>query len=122
MLQMTPGLIEKFTEQREEDFVDSLTPAAASAFPEYSWFLGPAGFRKLLKNLVRDGKDAGLGYEYTLGRYIYWRLDHEDFLGEGWDTIREILQDQTAAEEERVFAIDALLYGSPLYPERWDHE
>jgi len=31
-------------------------------------------------------------------------------------------EDDTLTELEKVFEIDTLLYGAPLYPEGWDHE
>lgn len=124
MLHISPEQQEAWSRRHEEQFIDRLTESAATAYPEMVWMRGAAGLRVLVGNYIEEGRRFGLSYEYTLGRYAYWRLDHGDgILTESeWEFFRDLLQDDTMAQEEKVFTIDTLLYGTPLYPEIWDYE
>lgn len=124
MLRMRPEQMEMFSRRNEERFIDQLTERAATAYPERVWMKGVGGLRELVLRYVEEGKSFGLGYQYTLGRYTYWRLDHGDAIltDPEWEFFRVILQDDTMSEEEKVFEIDTILNGAPLYPEAWDHE
>jgi len=124
MLLMTAEHLEIFEGRNRQLFLEQLTASVAAAYPEIVWMKGAAGLRLAVERYLEEGKGCGLTYGYTLGRYTYWRLDHgEEILTDPeWQFIRVILQDDTLAEEEKVFEIDTLLYGAPLYPESWDYE
>ena len=124
MLQISPEQWVKLSTQAEDQFIDELTRMAATAYPEVVWMQGTAGLRQLVLSHVEEGRCFGLSYEYALGRYTYWRLDHGDevLIDPEWEFFRNILEDDTMTELEKVFEIDTLLYGAPLYPEGWDHE
>lgn len=124
MLQMRPEQMEMFSLRKQERFIDELTEAAAEAYPEVVWMKGKEGLRRLIVRYVEEGKSFKLSYEYTLGRYTYWRLDHGDVVQTEpeWEFFRDILHDDTLSEEEKVFQIDTILNGAPLYPEAWDYE
>jgi hypothetical protein len=124
MLQITPEQLSLFARKNEQRFVEQLTAGAAAAYPELVWMKGRDGLRQMVERYLEVGKSHGLSYQYTLARYTYWRLDHGDGIETGteWEFLRTILQDDTLAEEEKIFEIDTLLYGAPLYPESWDYE
>lgn len=124
LLRMSPEQLGIFSRRNEDKFIEQLTASAATAYPEIFWMKGREGLRHLVLTFVAEGKTGGLSYQYTLGRYTFWRLDHgEAILTEPeWEFLRAVLQDDTMAEEEKVFEIDTLLYGAPLYPEHWDYE
>jgi hypothetical protein len=121
---MRPEQMEMFSLRKQERFIDELTEAAAEAYPEVVWMKGKEGLRRLIVRYVEEGKSFKLSYEYTLGRYTYWRLDHGDVVQTEpeWEFFRDILHDDTLSEEEKVFQIDTILNGAPLYPEAWDYE
>jgi hypothetical protein len=124
LLCMSPEQLEIFSRRNEERFIGQLTASAATAYPEIIWMKGREGLRQLVLTCVEEGKTFGLSYEYTLGRYTYWRLDHGDAIltQPEWEFLRAVMQDDTMAEEEKIIEIDTLLYGATLYPEHWDHE
>ena len=124
MLQLRHEQMESLSVRNEERFIDQLTERAAIAYPETIWMKGREGLHQLVLSYVEEGKSFGLSFEYALGRYTYWRLDHGDAVQSEpeWEFFRDILLDDTMAEQEKVFQIDTILYGAPLYPETWDHE
>ena len=124
MLQMSPEQLEIFSSRSEQRFIEQLTASIAAAYPEVIWMKGTEGLRQLVQIYLKEAKGFGLSYEYTQGRYTYWRLDHGDAIRvePEWEFLRAILQDDTMAEEDKVFEIDTLLYGGPLYPESWNYE
>lgn len=124
MLHIRPEQLESMSVKSEEQFINQLAAMAATAYPEQVWVKGAEGLRQLIQGYIAEGKLFGLSYEYSLGRYTYWRLDHGDevLADPRWQFFRNVLQDDTMNEEDKVFKIDTLLYGAPLYPENWDNE
>lgn len=124
MIHIRPEQLESMSVKSDEQFIDQLAEMAATAYPEQVWMKGAEGLRHIVQLYVAEGKLFGLSYEYTLGRYTYWRLDHGDevLTDPQWQFLRDVLQDDTMNEEDKVFKIDTLLYGAPLYPEIWDNE
>ena len=128
MLTIRSEQMEIFAQRHEEQFINKLTEVAVTAFPEiawaYGWVDGPERFRALVRKYVDEGYAYGLTYEYTLGRYTYYRLEFggELLTDPDWQWLRDILNYETVPEEEKIRQIDSELYGGPIYPEVWDYE
>ncbi len=124
MLQIRQEQMEVFSRQREERYIDTLVDYIHTTFPEVAWEKSDEQLRGLVRRILDEAEGFGLATEYTIGRFLVYRLliQEELYTDPDWKPILDILGNDYLHEDDKVEQIDTLLFGGPIKPEELEYE
>ncbi len=124
VLQIRPEQMEVFSRQREERYIDTLVEYIHTTFPEVAWQKSDKQIRSLVRVILDEAEGFDLTTEYTIGRFLIYRLliGEELYTDPDWKPILDILGNDYLHEDDKVEQIDTLVFGGPVRPEELEYE
>lgn len=124
VFQIRPEQMEIFSRQREEQYIDTLVEYIHTTFPEVAWEKSDEQLRGLVRVIFDEAERFDLTTEYTIGRFLVYRLliQEELYTDPDWKPILDILGNDYLHEDDKVEEIDTLLFGGPVRPEELEYE
>ncbi|RNC71718.1 MAG: hypothetical protein ED859_03130 [Desulfuromonadales bacterium] len=116
--------MEVFSRQREERYIDTLVEYIHTTFPEVAWEKSDEQIRGHVRVILDEAERFDLTTEYTIGRFLVYRLliQEELYTGPDWKPILDILGNDYLHEDDKVEQIDTLLFGGPIRQEEMEYE